>query len=143
MCLLLFLAATMLRAQVAVDSTSSAGRERTGAGTVTNNFTHTTGAGANRLLIVGVSMNITNAPATAVTSITYNGTALSLLGAHNDAGNTRRVEMWSLLNPVSGTNLAVNVSINIPVAATVGIVAGATTFTGVDQTVPLLSLIHI
>jgi len=140
--LFLLFTATLLSAQVAVDTTSSRAIERTGPGTVTDNFTHTTGAGANRLLIVGVSMNITNAPTTAVTSITYSGTTLSLLGAHNDAGNTRRVEMWSLLNPASGSNLALNVSINIPVAAaTVGIVAGATTFTGVDQTVPMGSFV--
>jgi uncharacterized repeat protein (TIGR01451 family) len=132
------LAAPYSLGQVVVDATTSRARERTGAGTVTNNFTHTTSATANRLLIVGVSMNISNAPTTAVTGVTYNGTALIFRGAHNDAGNTRRVEMWYLLNPVSGANLAVNVSVNIPVAgATVGIVAGATTFTGVDQTVPL------
>src|SRR5260370_1589386 len=88
--LFLLFTATLLSAQVAVDTTSSRAIERTGPGTVTDNFTHTTGAGANRLLIVGVSMNVTNAPTTAVTSITYGGTALSLLGAHNDAGNTRR-----------------------------------------------------
>ena len=140
--LFLLLTATLLGAQVAVDTTSSRAIERTGPGTVTDNFTHTTGATANRLLIVGVSMNITNAPTTAVTSITYGGTPLSLLGAQNDAANTRRVEMWSLLNPASGTNVALNVSINIPVAgATVGIAAGATTFTGVDQTVPMGSFV--
>ena len=139
--LFLLFTATLLSAQVAVDSTSFRAVARTGAGTVTDNFAHTT-TGANRLLIVGVSMNITNAPATAVTSITYNGTALTLLEGHNDAGSTRRVEMWSLLNPPSGNNLPVNVSINIPVAgATVGIVAGATTFTGVDQTVPMGSFV--
>ena len=128
--------------QVAVDATTSRARERTGPGTVTNLFAHTTSAAANRLLIVGVSMNISTAPTTAVTGVTYNGTALIFLGAHNDTANTRRVEMWYLLNPVSGNNLAVNVSVNIPVAgATVGIVAGATTFTGVDQTVPLSAFI--
>ncbi len=136
--LLVLLGSPYLRAQVAVDSSSSRGRERTGAGTVTNNFTHTTGAGINRLLIVGVSMNITNAPGTGVVGITYGGTSLNFLGAHNDAANTRRVEMWYLLNPASGANVAVNVSVSIPTAgATVGIVAGATTFTGVDQTVPV------
>ena len=137
--LLVVFAATLGSAVVAVDNTSLAARERTGAGTVTNNFTHTTAAaGVNRLLIVSVEMNITNAPTTGVVGITYNGTTLSFLGAHNDAGATRRVEMWYLLNPPTGNNLAVNVSIQIPVAgAVVGIVSAATTFTGVDQTAPL------
>jgi uncharacterized repeat protein (TIGR01451 family) len=136
----LLLAATGARAQVALDSSSSKANERTGTGTVTVNFNHTTTAAANRLLIVGVSMNITSASATAVSGVTYNGTALSFAGAQNDAANTQRVEMWYLLNPVSGANSIV-VSVNIPVAQTVGIVAGATTFTGVDQTVPLGSFV--
>ena len=86
-------------------------------------------------------MNIANSTATAVSGITYNGTALTLVGAHNDAGNTRRVEQWYLLNPASGTNLPIIVSVNIPTAATVGVAAGATVFTGVDQTVPLGSFV--
>ena len=141
--LLVVFAATLGSAVVAVDNTSSAVRERTGAGTVTNNFTHTTTAGGvNRLLIVSVAMNIANAPTTGVVGITYNGIALSILGSHNDAGATRRVEMWYLLNPPTGFNLAVNVSIQIPTAgAVVGIVSAATTFTGVDQTVPMGSFV--
>ncbi|MFZ0309284.1 MAG: C25 family cysteine peptidase [Candidatus Sulfotelmatobacter sp.] len=138
--LLVLLAAPYLRAQVAVDATTSHSNERTGAGTVTVTFNHTTTATANRLLIVGVSINIANAPTTGVVGVTYNGTPLSFIGAHNDAGATRRVEMWYLLNPVSGTNQII-VSVNVPVAQTVGIVAGATTFTGVDQTVPLGSFV--
>ena len=56
--LLVLLAAPYLRAQVAVDATTSHSNERTGAGTVTVTFNHTTTATANRLLIVGVSINI-------------------------------------------------------------------------------------
>ena len=136
--LALFLIAGSSRAQVLVDATTSANNELTGAGTFNLNFTHTTTATANRLLVVGVSMNITNSTGSVVTGVTYGGTALTSIGAHNDAGNTRRVEMWYLLNPASGTNVAVNVSVSIPTAgATTGVVAGATTFTGVDQTMPL------
>src|SRR5579864_7551575 len=136
--LLFWCAATPLRAQVLVDATTSANNEFTGTGSFNLSFTHTTTATANRLLVVGVSMNITNAPATGVVGVTYNGTSLNFIGGHNDAGNTRRVEMWYLLNPVSGTNLPIVVSLFIPTAgARVGVVAGATTFTDVDQTVPL------
>jgi len=137
LCLLLFLlAAPYLRGQVLVDSSSSHANERTGIGTKTVTFAHTTTATANRLLLVGVSMNITNAPTTGVVTVTYNGVGLNFVGGHNDAGNTRRVEMWYMLAPPTGT-FNVIVSVNITAAATVGIVAGATTFTGVDQTVPL------
>ena len=139
--LFLMLAASYARGQVAVDSTSSGSANLAGAGTKTLTFTHTTTATANRVLIVGVSINITNAPTTDVTGVTYDGTALSFVGAHNDAGDTRRVEMWYLLAPASGTNLPIVVSVDIPTAVTEGVVAGATTFTGVDQTVPLGSFV--
>src|SRR5579863_7856315 len=96
----------LCRAQVAVDYTTSAAQELSSghtAGTRTITLTHNTTSTANRLLIVGVSINITNSAAAAVSSVTYNGTGLTQLGSHNDAGNTRRVEMWYLKAPVSGT----------------------------------------
>jgi uncharacterized repeat protein (TIGR01451 family) len=126
-------------AQVAVDGASTnASNEFTGTGTFNLNLTHTTSATANRLLVVGVAMNIRNSAATGIVGVTYNGTPLNFIGANNDTPNTRRVEMWYLLNPVAGTNLPIVVSVQIPTAgAKVGVVAGATTFTGVDQTVPL------
>jgi len=141
--ILVLLAATSSRAQVAVDTNSSTNTtaDLTGAGTRTLTFNHTTSNTANRALLVGVSMNIANSAATAVTGVTYNGTALTFVGAHNDAGNTRRVEMWYLLNPASGTNLPIIVSVDVPTAATVGVTAGATVFTDVDQTVPLSSFV--
>jgi len=124
------------RAQVAVDATTSTSALVTGAGTHTLTFNHVTTATANRLLLVGISMNISGVTGTTVTGVTYNGTALTFVGAHNDAGPSRRVEMWSLLAPASGTNTIV-VTVNLPAGGNVGVVAGATTFTGVDQTVPL------
>src|SRR5712692_3742121 len=134
--LFLLLAVMGSSAQVAVDASTSIGANPVGTGVRTVTLAHTTSAGANRLLIVGVSMNITNNSATAVSGVTYNGTAMTLVGAHNDAGLMRRVEMWRLLAPTSGT-FNVIVSVNIPSAVTIGVTVGATTFTGVDQTVPL------
>jgi uncharacterized repeat protein (TIGR01451 family) len=133
--LLFLLAATFASSQVAVNSTTSGSNELTGNGNRTLTIPHTT-AGANRLMLVGVSINITRAPATAVVGVTYGATALTLVGAHNDAGNTRRVELWSLLAPATGP-ASVIVTVNIPAARTEGIAAGVTTFTGVDQSVPL------
>src|SRR5215468_9628369 len=132
-CVLLF--GPSVNAQVAVDSATSNSATLAGTGTSTLTIGHTT-AGTNRLMLVGVSMNITNAAATGVVGVSWNGTPLTFVGAHNDATNTRRVEMWSLLAPVTGT-FNVIVSVNIPGAVNIGVVAGATTFTGVDQTVPL------
>jgi uncharacterized repeat protein (TIGR01451 family) len=134
---LLFLTAPHLRAQVAVDAETNGKSELTGAGTQTLTVSHTTTTtGANLLLLVGVSINITNAPTTTVTGVTYNNIALTSLGAHNDTGNTRRVETWYLLAPSTGTHNAI-VTVNIPTNKTVGVVAGVVTFTGADQTVPL------
>jgi uncharacterized repeat protein (TIGR01451 family) len=137
--LLFLLTASHSQAQVAVDTdpSTSNSADLTGPGTETLTFNHTTSATANRALLVGVSLNIANSAATTVTGITYNGTALTLVGAQNDGTNTRRMEMWYLLNPASGTNLPIIVSVNVPTAVTVGVVAGATVFTDVDQTVPL------
>jgi uncharacterized repeat protein (TIGR01451 family) len=139
--ILWLLAATQASAQVTVDASTSGSAVITGPGG-TVNFNHTTTATANRLLLVGVSLNLTNSNTSGVVGVTYNGTALNFVGAHNDAGNTRRVEMWYVLNPVSGANLPIVVTVNVPTAAaTVGVVAGATTFTGVDQTVPLSAFV--
>jgi len=136
---LLLLFATSLNAQVAVDSSTSAAATLAGAGTSKLTIAHTT-AGTNRLMVVGVSMNITNAATTGVVGVTWNGAPLNFLGAHNDAGATRRVEMWSLLAPATGASSVV-VTVNIPAAVNIGVVAGVTTFTGVDQTVPMGSFV--
>jgi uncharacterized repeat protein (TIGR01451 family) len=134
---LVLLVAVYSRAQVAVDASTSSSAEFTGNATRTLTFGHTTTTtGTNLLMLVGVSINITNAPTAEVTGVTYDGGTFGLVGAHNDVGNARRVELWYLLAPGTGTH-NVRVSVNVPAAATVGVVAGATTFTGVDQTVPL------
>jgi uncharacterized repeat protein (TIGR01451 family) len=134
--------AAFSHAQVAVDASANSSAELTGPGTQTvPSFNHrTTAGGVNRLLLVGVSMNITNSPTATVLGVTYGGAALSLVGAHNDAGNMRRVEIWSLKAQGTGTN-AVLVSVTVPGAQTVGVVVGVTSFTGADQTVPLGSFV--
>ena len=134
--LLVFLIAPVwLFGQVGIDSATSGGQLVSGAApTVT--VAHTS-AGANLVLVVGVSINITNNSGATVTGVTYNGIALALAGAHNNAGNTRRVEMWSLVAPAIGAHNVV-VTLNLPGATgTLGVVVGAVTLTGADQTSPL------
>ncbi|MGA2962888.1 MAG: hypothetical protein ABSD96_14515, partial [Candidatus Korobacteraceae bacterium] len=125
--------------QVALDSASSTTGELTGyAPSLT--FSHTT-SGTNTMLVVGVSMNITGNTSATVSGITYNGTALTLVGAHNDSANSRRVEIWSLTAPVVGTYNIV-ASFYLPGGTgTVGAVVGATTFTGADQNQPLRTFV--
>jgi len=105
--------------------------------TATLTFAHTT-AGANTLLVVGVSFNLTNNAAATVSSITYNGVALTLIGTQNDASNTRRIEMWQLISPTAGANnVVVTISGLTATGTSFGVVAGATTFDNVDQNAPL------
>jgi uncharacterized repeat protein (TIGR01451 family) len=132
----LLLSSTTLHAQVVVDSTTSLGQEvRTAAPTLT--FSLTTGTtGLNRLLVVGVSIDTTRNTGLTVSGITYAGAALTSWGAHSDGTNAERVEMWYLIAPVIGANNVV-VSFSGLTTTAVGAVAGATTFTGADQTAPL------
>lgn len=133
---LILFSATFSRAQVAVDAFTSTAARLTGTGTV--NLTHTTTAtGSNLLLIVSVSMNINRATGALVSGVTYSGVNLTFLGAQNDATPTRRVEMWYLKAPAPGNTLPIVVSITGQAGRVVGVVAGAITFTGVDQTKPL------
>lgn len=92
-------------------------------------FAHTC-SGSNRLLVVGISISDSNSANRPVTSVTYNGVALTKIASvDTGAGTSERVEMWYLINPASGEH---NVIIN-----TTGILnfisAGAISLTGAKQ----------
>jgi uncharacterized repeat protein (TIGR01451 family) len=131
-----FFASAISHASVAVDSVNNISGTLS-AGTTTGTYTHTVGTGTNRLLVVVYEMNISNAPGSNITNITFNGTSLTQLGAANNSANTRRVEIWYELNPPSGTFSGTLVQDNTGAAKNVGAVVGIISFTGVDQTVPL------
>ncbi len=102
------------------------------AATVT--LSHTTGTGGNRLMLVGVSYEDDDENGLEAASVTYAGNPLTQV--------IRRVqnevisEIWSLVNPPSGTaNVLVN--FNGAGATQDSAVVGATTFTGVNQSTPL------
>src|SRR5439155_8555345 len=74
---------------VAVAATTSGGSVNTNSLTVS----HTTGAGANRLMLVSIAVGASGTTAndaTTVTSVTYGGTALTLVGVTNDPGTRVR-----------------------------------------------------
>ena len=137
---LLLVAGALLNAQVVFDATNSGGIRPNAAGASNLTFALTTANVANRLIVVGVSMNITNNPGATVTGVTYAAVPLLKLGVHVDAGTTERVEIWYLVAPATGANPVV-VTVNLPLAARVGVTAGAMTFDGVDQTVPLSAMV--
>jgi Bacterial Ig domain/Secretion system C-terminal sorting domain len=91
---------------------------------------HTTGTGANRFMLVGISQ-----PNRLVTSVTYAGLPLTLVG-ENNINNNARVAIYSLVNPPSGSGI---VTVNFNGSPTAGAIVGVTTFTGVDQANPLNS----
>ena len=128
-------AAPQAQSQVAVDSVNTvSGLLATGPSTGT--YTHTVGTGTNRLLVVEYLMDIVNSPGSNITNITFNGVSLTKWGAANNSTNTRRAEIWYMVNPPSGTLNGTLVQDNTG-ASTVGAVVGIISFTGVDQTVPL------
>jgi hypothetical protein len=89
-------------------------------------------SGSDRVLMVGVSMS--NPGARTVSSITYDGQALSFVGSENNSNDKSRIEIWSLVAPNTGTN---NLVVTLSGANGDGFVVGAMTFTGVDQDTPL------
>ncbi|MFV1965127.1 MAG: DUF4347 domain-containing protein [Pirellulaceae bacterium] len=110
---------------VTVDATST-GTAATSANSVT--VSHTT-SGSNRLMLVGISFGHDSGDS--VSSVTYNGTSLSLVGARdNNNSSDSRVEIWSLVAPDTGTHdVVVNFSGTNHRGATIGVMS----FTGVDQ----------
>ena len=91
-------------------------------------LSHTTGTGSNRLMLVGISQKNK-----LVSSVTYGGTPLTLVGESITSGNAR-MHIYRLINPPSGT---ANVVVNFSAVPDKGAVIGVMTFTGVDQTTPL------
>lgn len=93
-------------------------------------FSHDS-SGTDRLLLVGVSFNPNQGET--VSSVTYNGTALSFVGSATHS-NDARIEIWQLVAPDTGTH---DVVVTFSAELQYGAVAGAQTFTGVHQTTPL------
>ncbi len=99
----------------------------------------TTGAGADRLLLVGVgSQAFMQTPKREITSIKfgYGGTELALtnvISRENGAGKLAAI--YQLVGPPPGTSGTVTVTYNQSVSY--GIVVGAANFEGVDQATPI------
>jgi hypothetical protein len=110
-----------------VDSTPTTG---TANNTNSITFSHTTGSGDNRLLMVGVSWSSTSVT---VTGIKFNSVALTLKGTQYYTSQARRVAIYYLVAPTASTTADVVVSFS---GAVYG-VAGAVSFAGVDQCTPL------
>ena len=85
--------------------------------------------GANRFLIVGVSM--LSVAGSSVTGITYNGVALTKIGHVASVSGAVRAELWGLIAPATGSNV-----IQVTLSTALDSVGCAVSFTGVHQTSP-------
>ena len=124
-----------LTAEVVLDGAISSG---TADGATTLEFSHTTGSGENRLMLVGVSSNSYNGART-ISSVTFTPTGDSAIGLtevgtiENEAG--RLSAIYSLVAPPISTAGMVTITYDDSVAY--GIIGGAANFSGVNQSDPL------
>lgn len=110
---------------IAFDTTSSVDESYTGS-TITLSHTVT---GSDPVLIVGVNPDTS----AAVTSMTYNGVAMTKQNGYAVTGSTtQRIEMWYLQNPATGVN---DIVVTFDTASAFASVRGAS-YTGVLGTVP-------
>lgn len=94
----------------------------------TYSWSHTC-TGSDRYLTVGISM--LSVAGSSVSSITYNGVALSLIKAQASVSGAVRAELWGLTAPASGSNTIV-----VTLSASLDSIGGAVSFTGVHQVSP-------
>ncbi len=94
----------------------------------TYSWNHTCG-GTDRYLRVGISM--LSVAGSSVSSITYNGVALSLLRAKASVSGAVRAELWELVAPAIGTH-----SIAVTLSASLDSIGTAISLNGVHQTSP-------
>jgi hypothetical protein len=113
---------TTTQQAITADAGSSLGFGGVSSGTLTN---YTVGAGSNKALIVSVCIRNN----TTVSTVTWGGTPLSLIGAVNNTGNAR-VELWGLLNATPGT-----ANVVVTMSAVANFVVGAVAFSNVG-TIP-------
>ena len=102
----------------------------------THSFAYNSGVtGTSRVMLVGISY--LNANNRAVSSITYGGAAMTLVGDlnYNNGGTTyyTRVYIYRLIAPPTGSN---TLDVTWSGALSQGAVVGAITYTGVNQTTP-------
>lgn len=122
------------QAQPVSDAQSSVFKANTTAA-LTMTVAHTTGANLNRYLLVAVAIDINPNNAAAATGVTYNGTALTFVGAAFDGVPNVRIETWQMVNPPAGT---FNVVTTLNAASTnCGATVGVSTYSNVSQAAPI------
>lgn len=108
----------------------------TGSGSGPHTVNHTCG-GVQRLLVVVYTGMRNAATSWSVSSVTYNGAALTQQAAAEHVGTSRnvRTEVWALVNPPAGSSY--QVSVTPSTSAILGWSLAAISLAGVDQTSPV------
>ena len=127
--LFLFWACSIGYSAIGFDATTQIGAAQQNAG---SSWSHTVGTGLNRIILVGVAGDDYNPPRS-VTAVTYGGQALTRAKRTTDSAGSTWSEIWYLVQPPSGTN-TVSVTLDGTPWAWY---AGAISYTGVNQTVPM------
>jgi PEP-CTERM motif len=122
------------RAQVIAFDASSTGQLR---GTQTLSWSHTVGAGNNRLLVVGTATEAPVSGNSVVTGITYGGVAMTQVTGAQQTGIETGVgenyaDLWFMLNPPVGT---ANVSVTVT-GMVADLMGGGVSFRNVRQQAP-------
>ena len=101
------------------------------AGAASLSFAHTVDNNDHRFLIVSVAVRND----VSVSTVTYDGTDLTLVGFDVDGSGKVRSEMWAMIAPTVGM-----ANVVVTLAGSANFSAGASDFYGVDQTVPFGSV---
>lgn len=109
---------------IAFNTASNSGYQ---AASASYSWSHTC-TGNNRFLAVDVALLSVGQT---VTGITYNGVAMTLIGAQTTVSSVGRVESWGLANPASGTN-----TIEVTLSGSIASAGCAVSYSGVQQTSP-------
>jgi hypothetical protein len=117
-----------------VDVTSTKVSPGGGAGS-TVTLAHTCKTGVN-LLLVEIGIDDSNQNAHQITTVTYNGVAMTqIVKADTGSGNEQRSEIWGLLNPTTGSSQNILVSYDFLNYISVG----ATSYSGADTVLPSIT----
>ena len=121
---------------VAIDAVGPSASGTTANGTSLS-WSHTA-SGTDRLVLVGVSVGVISDTPHTISSVTYGGQAMTSVDrqeTNNNVGDSGYVELFSLVNPPTGAQTIV-----VTKASTAcDILGGSISFTGVDQTTPLVT----
>jgi hypothetical protein len=123
--LAILLPAMPVRAQIALDAQSSYQTSSAGSSFTWNH----TCTGSNLVLVVGVQVHYP----VGITSVTYNGVAMTLIGTVQDPDGGEDQGLYYLAGPATGTNAVV---VNLGSSLTFAL-GGAVSLTGVSQSTAL------